>query len=129
VLQQGVLDGDCLSVTGETVAENVALRPARDREVIRPFAQPLKEKAGFLVLSGNLFDFGIMKTSVISEEFRGRYLSNPDAPGTFEARAVVFEGVMIITTGSMILRSTSTKTASSSCAALAHKAGRAARRL
>lgn len=92
LLQQGVLDGDCLSVTGETVAENVALRPARDREVIRPFAQPLKEKAGFLVLSGNLFDFGIMKTSVISEEFRGRYLSNPDAPGTFEARAVVFEG-------------------------------------
>ena len=92
LLQQGVLDGDCLSVTGETVAENVALRPARDREVIRPFAQPLKEKAGFLVLSGNLFDFGIMKTSVISEEFRGRYLSNPEAPGTFEARAVVFEG-------------------------------------
>ncbi|NOW46741.1 dihydroxy-acid dehydratase [Novosphingobium sp. SG751A] len=92
LLQQGVLDGDCLSVTGETVAENVGARPARDREVIRPFAEPLKEKAGFLVLSGNLFDFGIMKTSVISEEFRGRYLSNPDAPGTFEARAVVFEG-------------------------------------
>lgn len=92
LLQQGVLDGDCLSVTGETVAENVGARPARDREVIRPFAEPLKEKAGFLVLSGNLFDFGIMKTSVISEEFRGRYLSNPEAPGTFEARAVVFEG-------------------------------------
>ena len=92
LLQQGVLDGDCLSVTGKTVAANVALRPARDREVIRPFAQPLKEKAGFLVLSGNLFDFGIMKTSVISEEFRSRYLSNPEAPGTFEARAVVFEG-------------------------------------
>ncbi|WCT76263.1 IlvD/Edd family dehydratase [Novosphingobium humi] len=92
LLQQGVLDGDCLSVTGESVAENVGARPARDREVIRPFAKPLKEKAGFLVLSGNLFDFGIMKTSVISEEFRSRYLSNPEAPGTFEARAVVFEG-------------------------------------
>lgn len=92
LLQEGKLNGDCLSVTGETVAENVGARPARDREVIRPFAEPLKEKAGFLVLSGNLFDFGIMKTSVISEEFRGRYLSNPDAPGTFEARAVVFEG-------------------------------------
>lgn len=92
LLQQGVLDGDCLSVTGESVAENVGARPARDREVIRPFAEPLKEKAGFLVLSGNLFDFGIMKTSVISEEFRSRYLSDPEAPGTFEARAVVFEG-------------------------------------
>lgn len=92
LLQQGVLDGDCLSVTGETVAANVGARPARDREVIRPFTEPLKEKAGFLVLSGNLFDFGIMKTSVISEEFRARYLSNPENPGTFEARAVVFEG-------------------------------------
>ncbi|WJS97276.1 IlvD/Edd family dehydratase [Novosphingobium humi] len=92
LLQQGVLDGDCLSVTGESVAENVGARPARDREVIRPFTEPLKEKAGFLVLSGNLFDFGIMKTSVISEEFRSRYLSDPEAPGTFEARAVVFEG-------------------------------------
>ncbi|MBN9142290.1 MULTISPECIES: IlvD/Edd family dehydratase [unclassified Novosphingobium] len=92
LLQQGVLDGDCLSVTGGTVAQNVGARPARDREVIRPFTEPLKEKAGFLVLSGNLFDFGIMKTSVISEEFRARYLSNPENPGTFEARAVVFEG-------------------------------------
>lgn len=92
LLQKGVLAGDCLTVTGETMAANVGASEARDREVIRPFDAPLKEKAGFLVLSGNLFDFGIMKTSVISEEFRNRYLSRPGAQGVFEARAIVFEG-------------------------------------
>jgi dihydroxy-acid dehydratase len=88
----GVLDGDCLTVTGKTIGENIAGREARDREVIRPFADPLKEKAGFLALTGNLFDFAIMKTSVISEEFRTRYLSRPGAEGVFEARAIVFDG-------------------------------------
>jgi len=92
LLEAGKLHGESLSVTGQSVGENVGKRPARDREVIRPFDQPLKEKAGFLVLAGNLFDFGIMKTSVISEEFRNRYLSRPGSEGTFEARAVVFEG-------------------------------------
>jgi dihydroxy-acid dehydratase len=87
-----VLAGDCLTVTGKSVAANVGTRETRDREVIRPFDKPLKEKAGFLVLAGNLFDFGIMKTSVISEEFRQRYLSHPGAEGVFEARAIVFEG-------------------------------------
>ena len=60
--------------------------------MIRPFADPLMEKAGFLVLSGNLFDFGILKTSVISDEFRARYLSRPGEEGVFEARAIVFDG-------------------------------------
>jgi dihydroxy-acid dehydratase len=92
LLQAGKLHGESLSVTGQSVGENVGKRPARDREVIRPFDQPLKEKAGFLVLAGNLFDFGIMKTSVISEEFHNRYLSRPGSEGVFEARAVVFEG-------------------------------------
>ncbi|MBC2667301.1 dihydroxy-acid dehydratase family protein [Novosphingobium flavum] len=92
LLQAGKLAGDCLTVTGQSLAANVGACEARDREVIRPFAQPLKEKAGFLVLSGNLFDFGIMKTSVISEEFRARYLSCPGAEGVFEGRAIVFEG-------------------------------------
>ncbi|WP_343612141.1 IlvD/Edd family dehydratase [Novosphingobium sp.] len=92
LLEAGKLHGESLSVTGQSVGENVGKRPARDREVIRPFDQPLKEKAGFLVLAGNLFDFGIMKTSVISEEFRNRYLSRPGSEGVFEARAVVFEG-------------------------------------
>ena len=60
--------------------------------MIRPFDQPLKQKAGFLVLTGNLFHSAIMKTSVISEEFRDRYLSDPGDPEAFEGRAVVFDG-------------------------------------
>jgi len=88
----GVLDMDCLTVTGRTVAENIAGREASDREVIRPFDAPLKERAGFLVLSGNLFDFAILKTSVISDEFRRRFLSRPGHENVFEARAVVFDG-------------------------------------
>nr|WP_315183538.1 IlvD/Edd family dehydratase [uncultured Albidiferax sp.] len=90
--QAGRLHGDALSVTGQPIAANLEGRETNDREVIYPFAAPLMEKAGFLVLSGNLFDFGIMKTSVISPTFRARYLSNPGAEGIFEARAVVFEG-------------------------------------
>jgi xylonate dehydratase len=86
------LHNDCASVTGKTVGDNLQGRETRDREVIRPFSNPLMEKAGFLVLSGNLFDFGIMKTSVISPAFRERYLSQPGREGIFEARAVVFEG-------------------------------------
>ncbi|MFT3968115.1 MAG: IlvD/Edd family dehydratase [Sphingobium sp.] len=92
LLEAGVLDGGCLTVTGRTLAENLAGRETRDREMIRPFAEPLKERAGFMVLSGNLFDFAIMKTSVISPEFRDRYLSRPGAEGVFEARAILFEG-------------------------------------
>ncbi|WP_029000136.1 IlvD/Edd family dehydratase [Azohydromonas australica] len=90
--QAGKLHGDCLTVTGRSIAQNLEGREATDREVIRPFADPLLEAAGFLVLSGNLFDFGIMKTSVISERFRSRYLSRPGLEGVFEARAIVFEG-------------------------------------
>ncbi len=90
--QAGRLHSDCASVTGRTVGENLQGREPRDREVIRPFDRPLLQKAGFLVLSGNLFDFGILKTSVISESFRTRYLSRPGQEGIFEARAVVFEG-------------------------------------
>src|SRR5262249_59979644 len=63
-----------------------------DEEVIRPYGRPLKDRAGFKVLSGNLFDSAIMKTSVISEEFLKRYLSNPKDPNAFEGPAVVFEG-------------------------------------
>ncbi|WP_121115994.1 IlvD/Edd family dehydratase [Croceibacterium ferulae] len=88
----GKLDSACLTVTGRTIGENIAGREATDREVIRPFDQPLKETAGFLVLSGNLFDFAIMKTSVISPEFRARYLSEPGRENLYEARAVVFDG-------------------------------------
>ena len=92
LLQAGKLHGDCHSVTGRNIASNLQGRQSKDHEVIRPFAEPLMEKAGFLVLSGNLFDFGIMKTSVIGEHFRARYLCQPGHEGVFEARAVVFEG-------------------------------------
>jgi len=92
LLQAGKLDGGVLTCTGRSQAENLEKRESTDREVIRPFATPLKEKAGFLVLSGNLFDCAIMKTSVISDEFRQRYLSRPGHEGVFEARAIVFDG-------------------------------------
>lgn len=92
LLNAGRLAGDCLTVTGRSIAENLAGRESRDREMVRRFDDPLQERAGFLTLRGNLFDFAIMKTSVISEEFRKRYLSRPGAEGIFEARAVVFDG-------------------------------------
>jgi dihydroxy-acid dehydratase len=63
-----------------------------DENVIRPFAQPLKERAGFRVLSGNIFHSAVMKMSVVSPEFRARYLSDPEHPNRFEGRAVVFDG-------------------------------------
>jgi dihydroxy-acid dehydratase len=92
LLKAGAIDGGGLTVTGRTMAQNLEGREATDREVITPYDAPLKERAGFLVLKGNLFDFAIMKTSVISEEFRARYLSEPGREGVFEAKAVVFDG-------------------------------------
>jgi dihydroxy-acid dehydratase len=92
LLSAGKLDGTCPTITGQTVARNLEGRLATDREVIRPYAQPLKDRAGFQVLSGNLFDFAIMKTSVISDEFRARYLSTPGQEGCFQGRAIVFDG-------------------------------------
>ena len=88
LLEAGLLDGDAGSAAGGTVSE--ALGPSRsvDTAVIRSVADPLREKAGFVVLSGNLFDSALMKTSVISDDFRTRFLKD----GVFEARAVVFEG-------------------------------------
>jgi dihydroxy-acid dehydratase len=91
LLQAGKLRAQRSTVTGHTMEENLAGRESADREMIRPFATPMKEHAGFLVLKGNLFDFAIMKTSVISAEFRARYLSTPGNEGVFEATAVVFE--------------------------------------
>ncbi|HET7817410.1 MAG TPA: IlvD/Edd family dehydratase [Sphingomicrobium sp.] len=92
LLNAGRLDGSAMTVTGSSQAENLEGREATDREVIFPYERPLKERAGFLVLSGNLFDFAIMKTSVVSDEFRNRYLSRPGQEGVFEARAIVFDG-------------------------------------
>jgi len=81
-----------ITVNGKSMGENCEGRFSGDREVIRPFAKPMLENAGFLNLKGNLFTSAIMKTSVISPEFRARYLSNPDDPEAFEGRAVVFDG-------------------------------------
>ena len=92
LLRAGKLNGEVLTITGQTLAENVAGRESTDREMITPYDAPLEEHAGFLVLSGNLFDFAIIKTSVISEEFRERYLSESGHEGVFEGRAVVFDG-------------------------------------
>jgi dihydroxyacid dehydratase/phosphogluconate dehydratase len=90
--QAGLLRSQRPTVSGRTMAANLEGCESVDREVIAPFAQPLKERAGFLVMKGNLFDFAIMKTSVISDDFRARYLSEPGAENRFECRAVVFEG-------------------------------------
>jgi dihydroxy-acid dehydratase len=86
------LHGDARTINGKTIAENVARAKASDTKVIWPYDKPMKAKAGFKVLRGNLFDSAIMKTSVIADEFRKRYLSNPKDPNAFEGRAVVFDG-------------------------------------
>ncbi|AOR80088.1 dihydroxy-acid dehydratase (plasmid) [Novosphingobium resinovorum] len=88
----GLIDGDVLTANGRTLAENQVGARIHDDKVIRPFERPLKEAAGLTVLSGNLFDGAVMKLSVISEEFRGRYLSDPANPDAFEGRVVVFDG-------------------------------------
>jgi xylonate dehydratase len=92
LLRAGRIDGSVLTVTGRTMAENVKGRESVDREMITAYETPLQERAGFMVMSGNLFDFAILKTSVISQEFRRRYLSEPGMEGIFEGRAVVFDG-------------------------------------
>jgi dihydroxy-acid dehydratase len=92
LLRAGKLHGGAMTVTGRTLAENLANVPEPDREVIRAFTQPIREAAGFVVLSGNLFDSAVIKTSVIDAEFRRRFLSDPDHPDMFEATAFVFEG-------------------------------------
>lgn len=92
LLRAGLLDGDALTVNGKTVAENNADATSQDVRVIRPLADPLLPNAGLTVLTGNLFDAAVMKTSVISEQFRAMYLSNPEDPNAFEGRAIVFDG-------------------------------------
>jgi dihydroxy-acid dehydratase len=90
--EAGLLRSNRPTVTGATMAANIAGHESHDREMIRPFAAPLMASAGFLVLKGNLFDFAIMKTSVISPAFRARYLSTPGSEGIFVCKAVVFDG-------------------------------------
>ena len=92
LMSKGLIMEDALTVNGKTMGENCRDAKILDERVIRPIDNPLKERAGFRVLRGNLFNSAIMKLSVISKEFRDRYLSNPNDPNAFEGRAVVFDG-------------------------------------
>ena len=90
--KQGKLNGDCDTVSGQSVAKNIAQGSIQNEEVICPYNKPLQEKAGFLVLSGNLFEGALIKTCVISEDFRSKYLSKGDEGNCFTARCIVFDG-------------------------------------
>ena len=92
LMRHGLIAEDARTVNGRTIGENCRDAVIADDKVIRPFDRPLKRRAGFLVLTGNLFTSAIMKTSVISEEFRQRYLNDPKDPDAFEGRAIVFDG-------------------------------------
>ncbi len=92
LMKQGLISEGSLTANGRSLGENCADAVIEDEAVIRPFERPLTQKAGFLVLRGNLFDSAIMKTSVISDEFRARYLADPKDPDAFEGRAIVFDG-------------------------------------
>ena len=92
LLRKGLLDGDALTVNGRTIGDNYRGARSLNEAVIRRFDEPLRKAAGLTVLRGNLFDSAVMKTSVISDAFRARYLSNPADPEAFEGRVVVFEG-------------------------------------
>jgi dihydroxy-acid dehydratase len=92
LIEAGKLHADAMTVTGRTLRENVKGRASKDREMITTYDKPLRERAGFIVLSGNLFDFAILKASVITEDFRRRYLGEAGHDNVFEGRAVVFDG-------------------------------------
>ena len=92
LLAAGKLNGDVMTVSGRTMAENLAAVGEPDREVIRSYSAPLSPNAGQIVMRSNFFDRAVMKTSVIDAEFRSRYLSDPARPNVFEGRVVVFEG-------------------------------------
>ena len=92
LLENSKLHGDVMTVTGKKMYENLKGIKIKDEKVITPFKKPMKQKAGFIVLKGNLFDSAIMKTSVISKEFKDKFLSRPGKEGVLEGRVIVFEG-------------------------------------
>ncbi len=92
LIEQNLIHEDVKTVSGQTIGEQYRGAQIEDEDVIRPFSRPLVERAGFVVMRGNLFNSAIMKTSVISQEFRDRYLSNPEDPDAFEGEAIVFDG-------------------------------------
>jgi len=88
----GKLDESCLTVTGKTMGENLEGASVKDPRVIKTYDDPMKENAGFIILSGNLFDSGLIKTSVIGDEFRKKYLEREGDENAWEGKAIVFEG-------------------------------------
>nr|NUR36549.1 dihydroxy-acid dehydratase family protein [Sphingomonas sp.] len=92
LLEAGLIDGSAITANGRTVADNVSGARSSNADVIMPLDKPMRAGAGLTVISGNLFDSAVMKLSVISDEFRNRYLANPADPEVFEGTAVVFDG-------------------------------------
>jgi len=92
LLRAGRIHHDARTVNGKSMGENCAQATSTNADVIVPYDKPMREKAGFLVLKGNLFDAALIKTSVIGKDFRARYLSKPGSENRFEGRAIVFEG-------------------------------------
>ena len=90
--KQNKINNGTMTVTGKTVADNLANIKKTENEIIKNYEAPMKDKAGFLVLRSNFFDTAIMKMSVVSEEFKKRYLSDSEHPMQFTARAIVFDG-------------------------------------
>ena len=125
LISLGKIDPTAITINGKTLYENNAGRFTKDREVIKAFDAPMRTHAGFLNLKGNLFDSAIMKTSVISDAFRERYLENLEDPNAFEGRAMVFDGPRTTTRASTTPPSHSTRTRCSSFAASGRSATRA----
>ena len=92
LIRAGKIHADAITVTGKTIGDNCREARILDSSVVRPYDKPLKPKAGFLVVSGNLFESALVKTSVISDDFRKRFLSTPGSEDCFIARVVVFDG-------------------------------------
>lgn len=92
LLANDKIHGDVLTVTGKRMSDNLKGITIKDEKVITPFNKPMKQKAGFVVLKGNLFDAAIMKTSVISKSFKDKFLSRPGKEGILEGNVIVFEG-------------------------------------
>jgi dihydroxy-acid dehydratase len=92
LMRAGKIRLEALTVSGTTIGERYKDARSLNTDVIRPYDQPLKQNAGLLVVSGNLFTSALIKSSVISDEFRRRYLAEPGNEDCFTARAIVFDG-------------------------------------
>ena len=128
LMKKKLIHKSALTVNGKSIGENCKGKESGDPDVIFPIDKPLKPDAGFIVLHGNLFDSAIMKTSVIDEEFRKRYLSNPRIPTRSRAAPSCSKAPRIITTGSTTRSSRSTSIACCSFAARGRSAIPAARK-